>query len=248
MSFLFFISFYTSVRLQNSIHSRNAKNWLLQKRYRQKGTHWHYILVMYYHVNKLQTHLPYGHYHKYNNYHWSASLNPARLSFSETIKILANLSAQLSLKLKLRAISKQPSTPKYIAIKPNSVTSASAMLGIPFFLLQLIYMSARLNVTQATLVYFYSRLLSLTNSTSTLLLLYFQDFDQNPWDGNVRWTTRLYNDCFSSLHRCDYRCCSLSQARARNSIRCWLWLINILHAAFNALGQTFPQINDSKLY
>ena len=80
VSFLFFISFYTSVRLQNSIHSRNAKNWLLQKRYRQKGTHWHYILVMYYHVNKLQTHLPYGHYHKYDNYHWSALLNPARLS------------------------------------------------------------------------------------------------------------------------------------------------------------------------
>ena len=98
--------------------------------------------------------------------------------------------------------------------------------------------SARLNVTQATLVYFYSRLLSLTNSTSTLLLLYFQDFDQNPWDGNVRWTTRLY-DRFSSLHRCDYRCCSLSQARARNSIRCWLWLINILHATLMPLDKYF---------
>ena len=80
---LFYLLFYILhllIRLQHSIHSRNAKNWLLQKRYRQKGTHWPNILIIYYHVNKLQTHLSYGHYHKYNNYYWSALHNSARLS------------------------------------------------------------------------------------------------------------------------------------------------------------------------
>ena len=77
---LLFYILHSLIRLQHSIHSRNAKNWLLQKRYRQKGTHWHYIHITYYHVNKLQTHLSYGHYHKYNNYYWSALHNSARLS------------------------------------------------------------------------------------------------------------------------------------------------------------------------
>ena len=79
MSSVRFILFHTSIRLQHSTYSKKTKNWWLQKRYRQKEAHWHYILIIFNYVNKLQTHLSYGHYHKYNNYYWSALHDPAKL-------------------------------------------------------------------------------------------------------------------------------------------------------------------------
>ena len=55
-------------------------------RYRQKKELIDILFfIIYYHVNKLQTHLSYGHYHKYNNYYWSALHNPARLSNNDRL-------------------------------------------------------------------------------------------------------------------------------------------------------------------
>ena len=75
---------------------------------------------------------------------------------------------------------------------PTSVSSTSAILGIPlFFTTAHLHdnLIARLNVTPVILVYIYSRLLSLTNSTSTLLLLNFSGFRSKP----LRWKCQVNN-------------------------------------------------------
>ena len=49
------------------------------------------IFITYYHVNKLQTHLSYGHYHKYNNYFCSVLYIPARLSNDDRLRHINEL-------------------------------------------------------------------------------------------------------------------------------------------------------------